>query len=209
MSRWGPCSAEVLIRLVCWAIVKLGANITAYTVGTPGIPGMRPEDSTTTAQLLGIEHRVLEMSAGKSRTFRNCTASCRAVCVRLGTRHAPGISGCRSVGQGAAQVMAETIFFGIPRTAQSVACRKFLLRAAFRGSRLLVWNAIKIPTHRSAPPRCEFPRLCDGRFGNPCQQPQWISPSTKATGYLDTDSWLFHELERDSHINRCRTSSLA
>jgi asparagine synthase (glutamine-hydrolysing) len=61
--------------LVCWAIAKLGANITAYTVGTPGDPWDETADSTATAQLLGIEHRVLEMSAGEGSDLQELVSA--------------------------------------------------------------------------------------------------------------------------------------
>ncbi len=49
--------------LVCWAASKLGADITAYTVGTPGDPWDETAAARDTAQVLGIRHCVLEMSA--------------------------------------------------------------------------------------------------------------------------------------------------
>jgi asparagine synthase (glutamine-hydrolysing) len=48
--------------LVCWAIKKLGSDITAYTVGTPGDPWDETNDAVATARSLGIQHRILEMS---------------------------------------------------------------------------------------------------------------------------------------------------
>ena len=52
--------------LVCWAITKLGADVTAYTVGTPGDPWDETADAIDTAQSLGIRHEVFEMSGGDS-----------------------------------------------------------------------------------------------------------------------------------------------
>ncbi|HEV2915224.1 MAG TPA: asparagine synthase (glutamine-hydrolyzing) [Pyrinomonadaceae bacterium] len=49
--------------LVCWAIARLGGDVTAYTVGTPGDPWDETVDARATAQRLGIRHRVLELSA--------------------------------------------------------------------------------------------------------------------------------------------------
>ena len=48
--------------LVCWAIGKLGGDVTAFTVGTPGDPADETADATETARLLGIRHQVLELS---------------------------------------------------------------------------------------------------------------------------------------------------
>jgi asparagine synthase (glutamine-hydrolysing) len=52
--------------LVCWAITQLGADVTAYTVGTPGDPWDETADAIDTAQSLGIRHEVFEMSAENS-----------------------------------------------------------------------------------------------------------------------------------------------
>jgi asparagine synthase (glutamine-hydrolysing) len=55
-------SSGIDSALVCWAITRLGADISAYTVGTPGDPWDEARDASTTARLLGIRHRILEMS---------------------------------------------------------------------------------------------------------------------------------------------------
>ena len=52
--------------LVCWAISKLGANIRAFTVGTPGDPWDETSDAVTTARELGIDHQVLPLSDGEA-----------------------------------------------------------------------------------------------------------------------------------------------
>lgn len=49
--------------LVCWAVAKLGADVTAYTIGTPGDEWDESEDASATAARLGIAHRVLPLSA--------------------------------------------------------------------------------------------------------------------------------------------------
>ena len=54
--------------LVCWAIAKLGGDITAFTVGTPGDAWDETEDARATANALGIKHRVLELSADDAPT---------------------------------------------------------------------------------------------------------------------------------------------
>lgn len=55
-------SGGVDSSLVCWAIKKLGGDVTAFTVGTPGDPWDETADATATAQRLGIRHQVLELS---------------------------------------------------------------------------------------------------------------------------------------------------
>ena len=59
-------SGGVDSSLVCWAIRKLGGEITAFTVGAPGDPWDETKDATETARSLGIHHRVLEISEGDS-----------------------------------------------------------------------------------------------------------------------------------------------
>ncbi|MFY9554354.1 MAG: asparagine synthase C-terminal domain-containing protein, partial [Blastocatellia bacterium] len=56
-------SGGVDSSLVCWAVAKLGADVTAYTVGTPGDRWDETDDARATAQRLGLHHRVLALSA--------------------------------------------------------------------------------------------------------------------------------------------------
>ena len=51
--------------LVCWAIAKLGGDITAFTVGTPNDVFDETNIAAQTAKKLGIKHTVLELSADK------------------------------------------------------------------------------------------------------------------------------------------------
>ncbi len=54
-------SGGVDSSLVCWAIARLGGNLTAYTVATPGDPADESGDAVSTARALGISHQVLPM----------------------------------------------------------------------------------------------------------------------------------------------------
>jgi asparagine synthase (glutamine-hydrolysing) len=56
-------SGGVDSSLVCWAIARLGGDVTAYTIGTPGDPLDETADARATAAALRINHRVLELSA--------------------------------------------------------------------------------------------------------------------------------------------------
>ena len=56
-------SGGVDSSLVCWAIARLGGDITAFTVGTPGDPMDETPDALETARALQIEHRVLSAGA--------------------------------------------------------------------------------------------------------------------------------------------------
>jgi asparagine synthase (glutamine-hydrolysing) len=56
-------SGGVDSSLVCWAVAKLGGDVTAYTVGTPGDPSDETSDARATARALGVRHKVLDVSA--------------------------------------------------------------------------------------------------------------------------------------------------
>ena len=56
-------SGGVDSSLVCWAIARLGGDVTAYTIGTPGDPLDETTAARATAATLGISHRVLDLSA--------------------------------------------------------------------------------------------------------------------------------------------------
>ncbi|MBD0326768.1 MAG: asparagine synthase (glutamine-hydrolyzing), partial [Pyrinomonadaceae bacterium] len=59
-------SGGVDSSLVCWAIARLGGDVTAYTIGTPNDPLDETEDAQATASTLGISHRVLNLSADET-----------------------------------------------------------------------------------------------------------------------------------------------
>jgi asparagine synthase (glutamine-hydrolysing) len=47
--------------LVCWALKETGADVTAFTVGTPGDPADETESARSTARRLGIRHEVVTL----------------------------------------------------------------------------------------------------------------------------------------------------
>jgi asparagine synthase (glutamine-hydrolysing) len=55
-------SGGVDSSLVCWALSHLGADITAYTVGTPLDPADETADARATAARLGIRHKTFDLS---------------------------------------------------------------------------------------------------------------------------------------------------
>jgi len=55
-------SGGVDSSLVCWAIAKLGGDVTAYTAGTPGHAADETDDAVATARAIGIRHNVLTLS---------------------------------------------------------------------------------------------------------------------------------------------------
>jgi len=56
-------SGGVDSTLVCWATARLGADVTAYTVSTPGDPWDETKDAIATARALKLNHRIVEVSA--------------------------------------------------------------------------------------------------------------------------------------------------
>ncbi len=59
-------SGGVDSSLVCWAVSRLGGDIKAFTVGTPGDPWDETADACATAATLKIDHRVIELSADET-----------------------------------------------------------------------------------------------------------------------------------------------
>lgn len=55
-------SSGVDSALVCWAMAKQNANITAYTVSTPGESVDEASPSAETARILGIPHQVVTLA---------------------------------------------------------------------------------------------------------------------------------------------------
>ncbi len=55
-------SGGVDSSLVCWAIAKLGGDIRAFTIGTPGDPYDESADAAATARELGIQHSTINLS---------------------------------------------------------------------------------------------------------------------------------------------------
>ncbi len=55
-------SGGVDSSLVCWAVAKLGADVTAYTAGTPRHPLDETDDAVATAHALNVRHDVLRLS---------------------------------------------------------------------------------------------------------------------------------------------------
>ncbi len=68
-------SGGVDSSLVCWGISHLGADITAYTVGTPGSAVDETDDARATAAALKIRHVVLPLSAEHSSILDELTSA--------------------------------------------------------------------------------------------------------------------------------------
>jgi asparagine synthase (glutamine-hydrolysing) len=61
--------------LVCWAIRRLGGDITAYTVATPGDVWDESSDAAATAAELGIRHRILAIDADSAPRIDDLTSA--------------------------------------------------------------------------------------------------------------------------------------
>ena len=61
--------------LICWAIKKLGGDVTAFTVGTPGDPTDETADAVDTAQRLGIRHQILELTSNSEPDLSELVAA--------------------------------------------------------------------------------------------------------------------------------------
>jgi asparagine synthase (glutamine-hydrolysing) len=48
--------------LVCWAVTRLGGNVKAFTVSTPGDDWDEAQEAKRTARILGISHEILSLS---------------------------------------------------------------------------------------------------------------------------------------------------
>ena len=131
-------SGGVDSSLVCWAIAKLGGDVTAYTIGTPNDPWDETEDARSTARSLGIRHRVLELSSEDAPTVSelvNAYAEPFACASALGmlrvSRAVKGEATVLLTGDGGDDVflgypehrhfwMAEKLARSVPRVASSV-----------------------------------------------------------------------------------------
>lgn len=57
-------SSGIDSALVCWAVSALGRNLTAFTIATPGDVWDESSGATATAQALGINHQIVEITSG-------------------------------------------------------------------------------------------------------------------------------------------------
>lgn len=68
-------SGGVDSSLVCWAIARLGGNVTAYTIATPGDSADESSDAIQTAQALGVRHKVLSIRPEEIKGIGEMTAA--------------------------------------------------------------------------------------------------------------------------------------
>jgi len=68
-------SSGIDSALICWAIGRLGADITAFTVGAPGDPWDETAAATATARALSVPHRVIPLSPSDSPDVTEMTTA--------------------------------------------------------------------------------------------------------------------------------------
>ncbi len=61
--------------LVCWALTRLNSSVRAFTVGTPGEASDETAAAVETAQKLGIDHEVVELSRDHPVSIDSLTAA--------------------------------------------------------------------------------------------------------------------------------------
>ncbi len=61
--------------LVCWALAKLNANVTAFTVGTPDDPEDESPQTRETARILGLPHQVVSLPREQEGMLDDLTAA--------------------------------------------------------------------------------------------------------------------------------------
>jgi len=66
-------SGGVDSSLVCWATAKLGSDVTAFTVSTPGDPFDESADAIATAAQIGIRHKVLPLASDDKANLSDLT----------------------------------------------------------------------------------------------------------------------------------------
>jgi asparagine synthase (glutamine-hydrolysing) len=200
--------------LVCWAIAKLGGDVTAYTIGTPGGPWDETANAVETARRLGLRHRVLTMS-GSDPLDVGELASAYAEPLACGS--ALGMLRASRAAASSAKVLltgdgGDDVFLGYPRHRHLAlagrvserlptafrkawrATRPLVPRAAGlrRAASLLDYAAGGLDAYLAAAPGLR-PYLERGLLGrrlldapaSPCTSPSGIPPESSLEAYLE------------------------
>ena len=61
--------------LVCWAMARVGANLSSFTVGTPGDPADESHAAAETAKLIGIPHDIISVDRDEKPDLDELTAA--------------------------------------------------------------------------------------------------------------------------------------
>ena len=130
--------------LVCWAVKRLGGDVTAFTVGTPGHEADESADAIATARTLGIEHELLTLSEDDQADVSTLAA---AYAEPFATSSALGmLTVSHAVSRSTAKVLltgdgGDDVFLGYPR--------HLLLQRVERAARVVpeaagpAWRAVR------------------------------------------------------------------
>lgn len=113
--------------LVCWAIAKLGGDITAFTVGTPGDAWDETADARATAKELGLKHHVLALGPSDTDGVDDLVA---AFAEPFACASALGMIAVSKAVKGAATVLltgdgGDDVFLGYPRHRHYALAQRF------------------------------------------------------------------------------------
>lgn len=160
-------SGGVDSSLVCWAVSKLGADLTAYTVGTPGDEWDESDDARATAKKLNLNHRVLPLSAMDAPDVSELTS---AYGEPFACASALGMLSVSQLVRGSAKVLltgdgGDDVFLGYPEHRHFLMAQR-LARALpdMTGS---LWQGFRSSFRRIAPLRraATFMDLATGGLG--------------------------------------------
>jgi asparagine synthase (glutamine-hydrolysing) len=129
--------------LVCWAVSKLGADVTAFTVGVPNDPWDETAGALETARAIGIEHRVLPLAELSIAALGELT---EAYAEPFGCASALGMLAISSAVANEATVLltgdgGDDVFLGYPRHRHLLLAQQFARRLPPTVARF--WPAVR------------------------------------------------------------------
>jgi asparagine synthase (glutamine-hydrolysing) len=150
--------------LICWAIARMGGDVTAYTVGTPGDPGDETRAARQTAVRLGIRHEVLEMSENQPPEISELVS---AYAEPFACSSALGMLRVSRAVRSAAKVLltgdgGDDVFLGYPRHRHLALAAR--LARVFPQSAGSLWRGVRSSVPRIGPLR-RGAALLDYTFG--------------------------------------------
>jgi asparagine synthase (glutamine-hydrolysing) len=195
--------------LVCWALVRLGAALTAYTVAVPGDDGDEAGGAIATAQRLKLRHRVIPIVAEGNelldellQAFDEPFASASALGMLRVARAVRAQAKVLLTGDG-----GDDVFFGYPRHRHLWLSEQLSMRAPALGNAALRWLPRMGPLKRAA-------SFCDYAAGG---VPAYLQPTYALTQYrqcnlfgprlekASTDMPLTAELDGHGWVERLAT----
>jgi asparagine synthase (glutamine-hydrolysing) len=144
-------SSGIDSSLVCWAVAKLGADITAFTVGVPNDPWDETVGARATAEAIGIAHRVLPMAELSISALGELTAAYAEPFACASALGMLGVS--RAVREEATVLLTgdggDDVFLGYPRHRHLLLAQQ-IARLLPHGTTTL-WPAVRLAIPSSGP----------------------------------------------------------